>query len=115
MQVGRPVDRDALAAIVGATADRPHWWTTQRVAELLWDGIVTWCRDQAVGLPAPSDVRETLTTYLRYLSAHGLLGPDSDRPAALRRAIAEHGRPPGRPGADRRGGQRPPASVTPIA
>jgi hypothetical protein len=117
---GRPVDRDALAVVLNSStdpnrSDSPDRWTSERVAGLLWEGVLGWCRANSVAPPPPDDVRATLLAYLRYLGEHRLLAEDSDRPAQLRRAVAEHGRTPGgsvRPPVDRR---RAPASVTPIA
>jgi len=86
---GRPVDRDALAAVLNCGADHsrpdsPNRWTTDRVAGLLWEGVLGWCRSHGVAPPPPADVRNTLLTYLRYLGAHQLFAPGSDRPRALR-------------------------------
>lgn len=91
---GHVVRRDALAAIVGAraattTADpvlAP--WTADGVEHLLWLGVSEWCI--AHGATYPDELPATLATYLRYLSAHKLLGPGSDNMTVLRRAIAEN-------------------------
>jgi hypothetical protein len=117
---GRPVDRDALAVIVNCSTDptrvdSPDRWTSDRVAGLLWQGLLGWCRANGVAPPPPDDVRATLLTYLRYLTEHRLLSDNSDRPSQLRRAVAEHGRTPGGSGRPRVDRRRAPASVTPIA
>ncbi|MBU6215956.1 MAG: hypothetical protein KGR17_05070 [Acidobacteria bacterium] len=117
---GTPVDRDALAAVLGSIDGRapstaPERWTTGRIAGLLWEGVLGWCRANGVGPPPPTVVRSTLVTYLRFLAAHQLLAPGSDRPAQLRRAVAEHGRTRGESARSQVGRRRTPAPVTPIA
>lgn len=90
---GHPVDRDALAAIVGARAVMSDGtvslrWTETDVRLLLWSGAGSWCLSHGVRLPA--DLGPTLATYLRYLSAHRLFTADSDSVSVLRRALARH-------------------------
>lgn len=96
---GHVVRRDALAAIVGCRAASTNAdpvlapWTADGVARLLWSGVSEWCATH--GAAPPDEVPATLATYLRYLSAHKLLGPGSDNMTALRRAIAENRTGPG--------------------
>jgi hypothetical protein len=102
---GVGVDRDALAAIVGASMphgdapDHPalrtgvaETWTSESVGSVLWVGLLTWCRSNGAIPPDPDRVRSSLTAYVRYLNSERLLTPDSERTPALRRAITEHGR-----------------------
>lgn len=119
---GRPIGRDALAAIVGARCTEladpesiamPSVWTAEQIGGLLWHGVADWCDGTAVELPDPDRVADTLDTYLRHLSASRLLAPGSDPVAGMRRAIVEYG---GRRTAEhpsRR--RRPVAPVVPIA
>jgi len=95
-----PVDRDALAVVVGltsatgstaASAGEPAW-TADRVDDLLWSGVTEWCRSRGVRFPAPDRVLSTLTTYLAWLRAHDALAPGSASHAHLRRAVAAHRR-----------------------
>lgn len=105
---GRPLHRDAIAAIVGCRADRlielhclerraagglddQSQWLTDHIGELLWNDITSWCAARGASAPAAADAAVTLDTYLRYLSAHRLLDRQSDPVAALRRAITEFG------------------------
>lgn len=91
---GLPLNRDALAAIVddhagnyGGGSFHPAGppvalcWTLDDAAAAL-DVSDTWC--ESVGARVPADVARTLLTYLRYLGAHQLFAPGSDRPRALR-------------------------------
>lgn len=123
---GVRVDRDALAAIVGASMPHgdapdhpalrtgvPETWTSDSIGSLVWDGLLAWCRSNGAIPPDPDRARASLTAYVRYLNAERLLGPDSERTPALRRAITEHGRL-GSP--DRRPARRrSTAPVVPIA
>lgn len=123
---GVGVDRDALAAIVGASMphgdapDHPalrtgvsETWTSESVGALLWDGLLNWCRANGAVPPDPDRVRTSLGAYVRYLNAERLLAPDSERTPALRRAITEHSRVGT---ADRRPARRrSTAPVVPIA
>ena len=89
-----PVNRDVLAALLGARLsvgmgpDQP--WTGTDIGSLLWVGISEWCQSTGAAVP-DGDVATTLRTYLRFLSAHRMLGRGSDTPADLRRAITEYG------------------------
>jgi len=90
LEHGQPVDRDALAAIVGARSVMADGtvsvrWTESDVGTLLWSGVANWCLSHGVRLPA--HVAATLATYLRYLSGHRLLSRDSDPMTVLRRAV----------------------------
>ncbi|RTL04770.1 MAG: hypothetical protein EKK62_15775, partial [Acidimicrobiia bacterium] len=102
---GRPVHRDALAAIIGARADSlsapadldgPTAWVGEQIGELLWGDISSWCGERSARVPEPDDIARTLHTYLRYLSAHRLLAAGSDPVTLLRRAIADYGGDRGR-------------------
>jgi hypothetical protein len=93
LEHGQPVDRDALAAIVGARSAMADGtvsvrWTEADVGSLLWSGVAGWCMAHGVRLPAR--VAPTLGTYLRFLSGHRLLSRDSDPMTVLRRAVARH-------------------------
>jgi len=105
---GRPLHRDAIAAIVGCRAEpapeagelngrtgnasgQRSQWRTDDIGDLLWNDITTWCSDRGASTPSAPDAASTLDTYLRYLSAHRLLDRGSDPVAALRRAIGEFG------------------------
>lgn len=90
---GSILRRDALAAIVAARAvspvgPLPDRWTAEDVADLLCSDVPQWCAEH--GVAPPPELAATLATYLRYLSAHRLLGPGSDNMGTLRRSIAEH-------------------------
>ena len=90
---GHPVDRDALAAIVGARSIMSEGtvalrWTATDVESLLWSGVPGW--SMAHGVRGPAELPSTLATYLRYLSAHRLFDRGSDAMTVLRRAVAEH-------------------------
>lgn len=102
---GIRLDRDALAAIVGASMPHgdapdhpalrtgvPETWTSESIGSLVWDGLITWCRSNGAIPPDPDRVRSSLTAYVRYLHAERLLTTDSERTTVLRRAISEHGR-----------------------
>lgn len=102
---GRPVHRDALAALIGARAaavpptddasgdavQHPTVWTGPDIGALLWVGVADWCADHGAEVPDGDHVATTLSTYLRFLSAHRLLARGSDPVAALRRAVTEYG------------------------
>jgi hypothetical protein len=92
---GRPVDRDALAAVVGArTRCGDHAatpWTATDVGTLLWVGIGEWCAAVGADLPDPGRTARTLRTLLDYLGAHRLLPDGSDPLATLRRAVSDYG------------------------
>lgn len=113
---GHPVQRDALAAIVAvrldaSTATIELRWTLADVERVLWGLAPAWCASQQVAVP--DGLAVTLGTYLRYLSAHRLLGPGSDPIAALRHAATEQ-----QSGAQRSRARHPaagrPAPVLPI-
>lgn len=93
---GLPVERDALAALVGAAAaraGRPPFdghrerWTEADVGALLRTGVDDWCRDRGVAPPEPGATAATLRTYLEFLAGCGLLSRDSHSPTELRRAV----------------------------
>ncbi len=89
---GHQVQRDALAAVVAVRVDASSAtidlrWTVADVERVLWSRAPSWCAAQQVAVP--DALAATLATYLRYLSAHRLLGPGSDPISALRRAVAE--------------------------
>jgi hypothetical protein len=102
---GRAVHRDALAALIGARSDavpanqteqtdpagHPPIWTGPDIGALLWVGVADWCADRGAEVPDADHVATTLSTYLRFLSAHRLLARGSDPVAALRRAVTEYG------------------------
>jgi hypothetical protein len=93
LEHGQPVDRDALAAIVGARSVMADGtvsvrWTESDVGALLWSGVANWCLSH--GVRPPAQVVPTLATYLRFLSGHRLLSRDSDPMTVLRRAVARH-------------------------
>jgi hypothetical protein len=98
---GRPVHRDALAALVGARAQalgpgdgavgQASVWTGADLGALLWVGVSDWTAAHGADLPDGADVSATLSTYLRFLSAHRLLARGSDPVADLRRAVTEYG------------------------
>lgn len=100
---GTPMQRDALAAVVGARAlsgtaadpgDGRECWTTDDVGALLWLWIDEWCRAHGAAVPSREHVLRTLESYLRFLSAQRLLAPGSDAAPALRRAVQDLGGPP---------------------
>ena len=115
---GHPVDRDALAVLVGLRS-RPadgaldRRWTTDDVITVLRSDASIWCAVH--GTEHPRELAATLATYLRYLAAHRMLEPGSDRPADLRRAVTDRST---RRAADRSshpaGRARRPAPVVPI-
>ena len=82
---GRTLSPRALDVIVGAKLARQEpfgQWTEQAVNELLWAGILTWCR--AHDVECPPAVAETLWSYLSYLQEHRGFVPPSDPLARLR-------------------------------
>ena len=94
---GHLLRRDALAALLGTRGGDggiPVRWTAEDVARLLGGEVGRWCL--AHGVQPPEDLAATLTTYLRYLSAHRLFGPGSDDMGTLRRASAKHRAPSAR-------------------
>lgn len=100
---GTPLQRDALAAVIGARArsgagadpgDGTECWATEDVTALLWLWIEEWCHAHGAVVPVREHVLQSLESYLRYLAAQRLLAPGSDAPAALRRAVQEAGGPP---------------------
>lgn len=115
---GHPVERDALAVIVGLRS-RPadgaldRRWTTDDVETVLRSDASIWCAVH--GTTRPSGLGTTLATYLRYLAAHRMLEPGSDRPSDLRRAVTDRAarRGPGR-SSHPAGRARRPAPVVPI-
>ena len=131
---GRPVHRDALAALVGARAealpqstptdlaaqaaagaDGATVWTGPDIGALLWVGVADWCGDRGAEVPDGDHVASTLSTYLRFLSAHRLLARGSDPVAALRRAVTEYGGTTSRSSAHPSMRQRSVAPVLPLA
>jgi hypothetical protein len=124
LAAGDPVDRDALAALMGAHHDDPDGgpapacppWTVASLTELLWVGVVDWCDRHGATVPDPHRVRTTLLTLLDQLADIGALPPGSDPVRALRRVVADTGgsaRRRGHPAGGRRTtpGRRP--AVTP--
>lgn len=90
---GRPVERDALCAVVAArrsTSPDGAPLTTGDVGVLLWVGIAAWCRARGADLPAPGATRRSLLTYVEYLAATGELPEGSDSAASLREAVTEY-------------------------
>jgi len=88
---GHPVDRDSLAVIIdAASVPTPGQvglhWTSQQVNALLSEGCTSWCACR--GVQYPDGISRSLTTYLRYLSAHRLLDADSDTMTDLKRTVA---------------------------
>jgi hypothetical protein len=89
---GHRIDRDTLAAVVavrsnGTTGELRRRWTADDVARLVWSDVPLWCSSH--GVPAPVDLATTLSTYLRFLSAHRLLDTGSDQVTVLRRAVSD--------------------------
>lgn len=117
LATGRSVDRDALAAVVGARAAAGDHaatpWTVADVGTLLWVGIGDWCRHAGAELPGAPATAATLRTFLDYLAAHRLLPDGSDPVVALRRAVADYGGTDGRSRHPSRRERRP-APVVPI-
>lgn len=128
---GRAVHRDALAALVGAraaalpspdptvgeaaSAADPTVWSGPDIGALLWVGVADWCADRGAEVPDGDHVATTLSTYLRFLSAHRLLARGSDPVAALRRAVTEYGGTTTRSAAHPSMRQRSVAPVLPLA
>lgn len=68
LQSGRPLSPRALEVIIAVKHERREpfrYWSEQVVSELLWSGILTWCRAHEV--ECPPRVAETLWTYLTLL------------------------------------------------
>jgi len=89
---GDQVSRDSLAVIISAASQLAPGqvslhWTGVRLDLLLQDGFSQWCSLR--GVQQPIELSQTLTTYLRYLSAHRLLDADSDDTLALQHCVAE--------------------------
>lgn len=127
---GRPVHRDALAALIGSRsqalagpgataagpdAARASVWSATDVGAMLWVGVADWCGTHGARLPPAEQVTTTLLTYLRFLSAHKLLARGSDPVAELRRAVGEYGGTSGRSRRHPSMGARPNAPVLPLA
>lgn len=115
---GLPLQRDALAAVVGArygiATPGPAVWTAGDVGTLLWVGIAAWCRDAGADLPDADATRLTIRTYLAYLQRHDWLAPGSDGPGVLRRAVDDYAGAPSR-SRHPAGRRRAPAPVVPLA
>ncbi|MFM7068588.1 MAG: hypothetical protein ACKOYM_03920 [Actinomycetes bacterium] len=96
----QPLHRDALALVIdchaaahlggSATLTGPpivFRWTRRDVVHVLSEANV-WC--DRVGASPPDGLAETLETYLRFLTASGLLTGGSDQPRALRAEVQQH-------------------------
>lgn len=85
MRNGRSLAPAAFDVVLGAKSCRPEpfgLWTEVVVNELVWAGIVTWCRERDV--ECPERAAETLWSYLTFLHEHDRFAPGSDPVGALR-------------------------------
>jgi hypothetical protein len=101
---GRPVDADALSAVLGAKHardDEPiHQWTRLSVRALLWSGVPDWCEQH--GLAVPPATASTIWTVLDHLAARDGFDPGSDPLSQLREPLVDSGGLDARTGAPRR-------------
>jgi hypothetical protein len=101
---GRPVDADALTALLGAKHDRVdepiHRWTRITVRALLWSGVPAWCLQH--DLPVPQATAATMWTVLDHLAARDGFDPGSDPLSRLREPLVDSGGLDARTGAPRR-------------
>lgn len=95
LAAGRPLNLDAITVILAtkqlesANDGTPFTrWTTRQVVAFLWGTVLEWC--VARGIEAPSNVGETLWTYLTHLADEGELASGSSSLAALREALVEN-------------------------
>jgi hypothetical protein len=92
LEHGHRVGRDALAVIVALRTDPVLGtlelsWSARQVDATVRVHADRWC--SLHGAEPPPELPRTLAAYLRYLSSARLLGPGSDAPAELRRAVGE--------------------------
>jgi hypothetical protein len=100
-RLGRPLNADALTAVLGAKHDgvaAPYrQWKQDHVRELLWGDLAGWCAQHE--LPVPDGVAPTIWTVLDFLHATGCFGRGSDSLRLLREPLVDSGgmRRDGRP------------------
>lgn len=112
---GHPVSRDALTVIVALRTDRSTGaidtaWRPDDVARVVNPGAAMWCSTHRTGIQG--DLASTLSTYIRYLSAHRLLDADRAAISSLHRAVTDLPRSTSRA---RHPSQRAAAPVVPIS
>lgn len=96
MAQGHPVPAEAVRAVLGA-APVDGVWTEDAVDELVWSGVVGWCRH--TGHAIPERGAEGLWVYLEYLDATGRLPAGSHELERLLRPLRHWANlgPSGRP------------------
>ena len=98
---GRPVDAQAITAVLGAKAEHAEpldRWTPDAVRYVLWCGVGDWCCDRA--LDVPPGTAEALWSLLDHLVATAELAPGSGAESDLRAPLIDSG------GLDTRGRRR---------
>ena len=92
---GLPLNVDAITVILAtksmesAAEGRPFTrWTGRGVVAFLWGTVLEWCAGQ--GVATPSNVAESLWTYLTYLFEEGELASGSSPLSTLREALVEN-------------------------
>lgn len=89
---GHPVSRDALTVIVALRTDPSTGaidtaWRPDDVTGVMQPGAALWCSAHRSGIQG--DLAGTLSTYIRYLSAHRLIAGDRAAIASLHRAVTD--------------------------
>lgn len=92
IQRGLPLSPRALEVIVAVKSERAEpfaHWSEQIVSELLWAGILTWCR--AHDVECPERMAETLWTYLTILHETRAFAITSEPLGRLRKPLIDVG------------------------
>jgi hypothetical protein len=102
---GEIASRDALQVICEVKAARRapfDRWRLVDVDELVWHELMSWCQHQ--DMPLPTQLAETLWTYLGFLWDAGVADPASHQVEALRAPLIAYGGlgSDGRPRSDQR-------------
>lgn len=92
-RLGRPVNADALSAVIGAKHDAitaPYrQWKQDHVRELLWCGVAGWCAQHDAPVPGP--VAPTMWTVLDFLQSTRGFARGSDSLRLLREPLVDSG------------------------
>ena len=94
LATGRPLGLDSITVILAvkqfetSTSTTPFTrWTTRQLVAFLWGSVTEWCA--ANGVVVPSDVGESLWTYLTVLFEQNMVASGSSSLRELRDVLVE--------------------------
>jgi len=91
---GRPLNLDAVTVILAVRSNESerdgkpfHRWTSHDITSFVWGSAVGWCG--ANGIAVPTDLAESMWSYLAFVGATDRLVAGSSRLEDLLEALAE--------------------------